>query len=87
MNGFLVLPVFHLLLDFSTLDLFISIHVCVKDLPLGRLKGEVGLDGRVSLDTALLQGEVESLTGTLLEVELVTDRFLLCTLIAIDYNN
>lgn len=87
MNGFLVLPIFHLLLDFSTLDLFIGIHVCVEDLPLGRLEGEVGLDGRVSLDTALLQGEVESLTGTLLEVELVTDRFLLGTLIAIDYIN
>ena len=87
MNGFLVLPIFHLLLDFSTLDLFISIHICVEDLPLGRLKGEVGLDGRVSLDTALLQGEVESLTGTLLEVELVTDRFLLGTLITIDYIN
>lgn len=87
MNGFLVLPIFHLLLDFGTLDLFIGIHVCVEDLPLGRLKGEVGLDGRVSLDTALLQGEVESLTGTLLEVELVTDRFLLGTLIAIHYIN
>ena len=87
MNGFLVLPIFHLLLDFSTLDLFISIHVCVEDLPLGCLEGEVGLDGRVSLDTALLQGEVESLTGTLLEVELVTDRFLLGTLIAIHYIN
>jgi hypothetical protein len=82
LNRFLILPVFHLLLDFS-----IGIHVCIEDLPLGRLKGEVGLDGRVSLDTALLQGEVESLTGTLLEVELVTDRFLLGTLIAIDYIN
>jgi hypothetical protein len=61
LDGSLIFLVFHLFLKLSTLDLFISSHIGIEDLPLGSLEGEISLNGRVSLNTPLLQGEVESL--------------------------
>jgi len=61
LNRLFIFPVFHCLLEFGTLVLFICSHICIEDLPLSGLEGEVSLDRRVSFDTALLQGQVESL--------------------------
>jgi hypothetical protein len=73
LHRLLVLSVFHLFLDFCSLDLFISCHIGIEDLPLSGFKREVSLNRGISLDAALLQGQVEGLAGALLEVELVSN--------------
>lgn len=85
LDGTLVFFVFHLLLELSTLDLLVGSHVRIEDLPLGGLKREVGLNGRVSLDTALLQGKIEGLARAFLVVELVTEGLFLGEIISSHY--
>ena len=61
LDGSLIFLIFHLLLEINSLDLFIGCHVSIKDLPLSSLKREVSLDGRIGLNTTLLQRKVEGL--------------------------
>lgn len=83
LNRFLILPVLLLFFELSSLDLFISVHVGIEDLPLSGLQREVSLDGRVSFDTSLLKREVKGLTRALLVVELISEGLLLGALISI----
>ena len=75
-RGFLVLLVSHLLLELLSLHILVGLHVGVKDHPLGGLQGEVGADGRVGLNSLFSHGEVHSLGGPLLEIELISQGFL-----------
>jgi hypothetical protein len=61
LDGSLIFLILHLLLEIDSLDLFISCHVSIKDLPLSSLEREVSLDGGISLNTTLLQRKVEGL--------------------------
>jgi hypothetical protein len=52
---------------------------------LSSLKREVSLDGRIGLNTTLLQRKVEGLAWTFLIVELISQGLLLGTLISVHY--
>lgn len=71
-----VLFVLHLLFKLLPLDIFISLHVLVKDHPLSCLEREVGHNWWVSLHTLLSEWKIESLRRSLLEVKLVPKRLL-----------
>jgi len=75
----LVFFVFHGLFNVSSLSLFILVHVSIKDLPLSGFSCKVTLDWWVSLDTFLSDWKVESLVSSLLEIELISEGFLLCS--------
>lgn len=76
-------PTLHLLLELSPLHVLPGLHIGVEDHPLSGLKGERGDLRGVGLDALLSQGQVEGLGGSLLEVELVPKRLLLCLLVAL----
>jgi hypothetical protein len=71
--GLLVFLILHLLLELLALNFFVSSHIGIEDLPLGRLKRKVRALRGVSLDTLLAERQVEGLRGALLVVELVTE--------------
>ena len=73
----LVFFVFHGLFNVSSLSLFVLVHVSIKDLPLSSFSCKVTLDWWISLDTFLSDWKVESLVSSLLEVKLISERFLL----------
>ena len=79
-----ILFVFLLLLKFNSLDLFECGHIGIEDLPLSGLKRESRALGRVSLDTLLSDGKIESLGSTFLEVKLIAKRLLLSAFIALE---
>lgn len=85
LDGTLIFFVFHLLLELSTLDLFVGSHIGIEDLPLGGFQRKVRLNRRVSLDTALLQGKVEGLARAFLVVELVTEGLFLGEIVSSHY--
>jgi len=81
-----------LLLGFSTLEILESAHVSIKDHPLSSLNGESASLWWVSLHTTLTDREVESLGGTFLVEELVTEGlflggFILFVLILAEFLN
>lgn len=78
---FFVLLVLHLLFELLSLHILKVLEVRIEDHPLGGLKGEGHANWGVSLDTGLLEWHVEGLGRSLLEVELISKRFLLSMLI------
>jgi len=77
LNWFLILLVLHLLLSFLSLDFFPSLEIGIENHPLGGLKRESGANWRVSFDTLFSEWHVEGLGRSLLEIELISKRFLL----------
>lgn len=85
LSVFLVSLSLHLLFKINTLHFFILCHVWVEDHPLSGFDGEVGAVRRVSLDSFFSEREVECLGGSFLEVELISQRFLLSFVITLHY--
>jgi hypothetical protein len=85
LNRSLILFVLHLLFELSSLDLFVSSHISIEDLPLSCFEREVSLNGRISLDTAFFKREVKCLTWALLIVELVSQWLLLSSVVSVHY--
>lgn len=72
----LVLFVLHLFFKLLPLYIFISLHVLVKDHPLGCLERKVRHDWWICLHTLFSEWKIESLRRSLLEVKLISERLL-----------